>query len=275
MKFKLLTPDEINLNKTDRDYIVKKIYLFLDKINALFKKTYHHDLLPSFDPSIFSGSTTHLVDETIPLKDLLKHKPVFGDLDLKYPEKYSQELLDVLEKNTGKDLGDGIMVMEVYFSPGLKEQKHVLVKIDELHLQFDFESLKDFENRKTSLNFTSDWEDVKAGLKGVYHKYLLGCIDRALLLPNGGHEFSWSFQYGLRSKIDKTKNFTTPLEIFKVLFKKEPQDGEEEKIRSSLGLVSLINKYFNNKQKQQILQAFSEYPDTEKQTKILKKLLKI
>lgn len=275
MKFKLLTPDEINLNKIDRDYLVKKIYSFLKKLNNLFKKEYHHDLLPTIDSSLFSGSTTHLLDKTIPLEDLLKYKPIFGDLDLKYPEKYIQELLDVLNKYTGKPLGDGITIMEVYASPGLKEQKHILVKVDDLYLQFDFESLKDFEGRKTSINFSSDWEDIKAGFKGKYHKYLLGCIDRAFPLPDGGHEYSWSLQYGLRSKIDKTKTFTTPKEIFQALFKRTPKGGKEEKIRTALGLVELSNKYFDEDQKKRILQAFSEYPDTDKETKLLKKLLKI
>jgi hypothetical protein len=275
MKFKLLTPDELNLNKTDRNYITKKIYKFLDKLNTIFRKEYGHDLLPSIDSSIFSGSTTHLFDETIPLEDLLKYKPIFGDLDLKYPNEYSQELLDILNKNTGKDLGGDITIMEVYTNPGLKEQSHALVKIDDLYLQFDFENLKDFENRATNMNFSSNWEDVKAGFKGKYHKYLLGCIDRAYPLPGGGHEFSWSLNYGLRSKLDKTKMYKTPSEIFKALFKHTPKAGEEEKIRTVLGLVELINKYFNKEQKQRIVQAFSEYPEAEKQTKILKSLLNI
>ena len=137
--------------------------------------------------SAYSGSTSHLMDSSIPHEDLIKHKKSFGDVDVKVPREHMDKL-------------------HAHLQPGLKFGKYTVLGVNkgggEHHLlakhengqnhQFDFEPStyeKDEPSRFDRLSHSSNWEDVKSGFKGYHHKILLNAI--------GGNKHKFSTLYGV------------------------------------------------------------------------------
>jgi len=198
------------------------------------------------DGSAFSGSTHHLFDKTISDKEFAKHKPVVGDIDVKVPKQH----LATLEHHLvpGKQIGKYTVVGVKHGAGG----HHALIKHEngQIH-QIDFEG-SNYENDKPSdfdkFAHSSNWKDVKEGIKGAHHKMLLNAI--------GTDKHKFSILYGLGSregtdpKWENNKN-----KISSTLF---GEKAPVKNLESFHGLVKSIKNHIPEEKHQEIYDKFKD-----------------
>jgi len=229
---------------------------------------------------IFAGSSKAFMDSKISDDEHLKYKPTVGDIDTMYPEEH-KELL-------GKSLTPGTRYGK-YTLRGVQKSGtsyHGLFQHDngETH-QVDFEP-QPFENGKPNdwaqFSHSSDWNDVKTGLKGIHHKLLLSSLTAAhgqpgiVRTPKGDiHQFiekhSLGVDRGLRLrheaikgednvfrelKPDETKTEQSLPKIYKTLFGKEPTDDDMKDFGSFHGVLSQVKKNMSPEQRGRITDKF-------------------
>lgn len=165
-------------------------------------------------------------------------------------------------------------------------------------IQIDME-LVDFEDGRptewSQFSHSSDWEDLKAGIKGVAHKMALraltGKTSREIILLKGkketptritSNDLSFSVMYGLRQKLDPvvgedgkqktidgllvyreapvaTSTYVNDLAIiFAILFDEAPTVSEVKKLGSFTGILDLVKKYFNPSDALKFMDGFVE-----------------
>lgn len=149
---------------------------------------------------VFSGSARHLFGREISDDEFVAHKPTVGDIDVSVPEDKLQTLKDVLDSYKGKFItqsikcigsqrGNQINALFAYTLPdGPGQGTIVNAQVDFVGVKFD----KDKPDEFAQFAHSSDWEDIKSGVKGVFHKYLLRSIsgvasrvkDGVLLTPS-------------------------------------------------------------------------------------------
>jgi len=131
----------------------------------------------------FNGSSEHLFGNKLSDKELAEFKPTFGDIDLTVPKEKFDTLFSLLDSITGKSLNSSITYIDKKEGVG-GEQINCLFsyKTKEgkiLYVQVDFESVdyeKNRPNEFAKFGHSSSWEDIKASIKGAFHKYLLRSI---------------------------------------------------------------------------------------------------
>ena len=176
--------DELNLQVHNRTYVVDILNKLMHDINTLFHASYNKTIWPAkalASRKFLSGSSFHFFDKNIPDEDFVRLKPKVGDIDTQCPEELDPEVKAFLTSIINKQVGDAIFLG---FSPGNNQYSSLWqVTLDELpvKLQIDFEFGKyDPETEEPdewyAYSHSADWDDMAAGIKGVFHKY----IDRAL-----------------------------------------------------------------------------------------------
>ena len=170
----------------------------LHALNQKFSEEYGILLWPNLDSYIsdlliFGGSTEHIFDLSISTEDFLLHKGTFGDLDIYIPNANDRGflLMTMLEKSRGVSLGKfKIIGNKSYPTKDLANSRAIITLLQygalnsKPTIQFDFMPQPipvEDEDEDTSSNLkawvklshSSDWNDVKQSLKGVFHKYLL------------------------------------------------------------------------------------------------------
>lgn len=179
--------DKIDLTIINRETFIEDAKQLILKINFLFKEKFNKFLwqdLDSLTLDIFSGSTKFLFDTKISTEEFIKYKPQIGDIDIMIPAESIQNLFDLLAS-----LEFNIIIPEIrYIGQNRKScmysQINALFKyLDEYYFQIDFEAAQ-FINDKPSdfakFAHNSNWNDIKAGYKGVLHKLLLRNITKAV-----------------------------------------------------------------------------------------------
>lgn len=176
-----------------------------------------YPLWPNLDKNlatnlIFAGSTQHIFDaEKISDEDLIKGMPEISDLDLYIPkrDRRGDTLSRLLEKLSGDGTQLGPFSVICYKKHDLKKNPSVPGETlavdsgtnaifqyhnpdgDDAYIQIDFMPTlipvgdEDPETQKkmelwVKLSHSSDWDDRKEGVKGVFHKYLLQAMFTAL-----------------------------------------------------------------------------------------------
>ena len=175
---------ELDLNVHNRTYVVGVLSDLLHKINDVFAKQYKEPLWHENSvqaQKFLSGSTAKFFDKKISDEEFLRVKPKVGDIDTQAPDKHAETIEKFLTSLIGKQVGDAAFIG---FSPGNNQYTSMWqVTLDDLpvKLQIDFEY--GAHDPETGLptdwqeySHSSSWEDLSAGVKGVFHKY----IDRAL-----------------------------------------------------------------------------------------------
>ena len=175
---------ELDLRVHDRSYVVEVLSDLLHKINNLFAQQFKEPLWHenSVEAQKFlSGSTARFFDKKISDEEFVRVKPTVGDIDTQAPDKHAETIKQFLTSLIGKKVGD---VQFIGFGPGNSQYSsmwQVMLKDLPVKLQIDFEYGK--HDSETGLptewqdySHSSSWEDLSAGIKGVFHKY----IDRAL-----------------------------------------------------------------------------------------------
>jgi hypothetical protein len=175
---------ELDLRVHDRSYVVEVLSDLLYKINDLFAKQFNEPLWHENSvqaQKFLSGSTAKFFDKKISDEEFVRVKPKVGDIDTQAPDKHAETIKQFLTSLIGKKVGD---VEFIGFGPGNNQYSsmwQVMLKDLPVKLQIDFEYGK--HDDETGLpsewqdySHSSSWEDLSAGIKGVFHKY----IDRAL-----------------------------------------------------------------------------------------------
>ena len=175
---------ELDLNVHNRTYVVDVLSDLLHKINDVFAKQYKEPLWHENSvqaQKFLSGSTAKFFDKKISDEEFLRVKPKVGDIDTQAPDKHAETIQKFLTSLIGKRVGDAKFIG---FSAGNNQYTsmwEVLLKDLPVKLQIDFEY--GAHDPETGLptdwqeySHSSSWEDLSAGIKGVFHKY----IDRAL-----------------------------------------------------------------------------------------------
>lgn len=175
---------ELDLRVHERNYVVEVLSDLLHKINDLFAQQYKEPLWHenSVEAQKFlSGSTLRFFDKKISDEEFVRVKPSVGDIDTQASDKHAETIKQFLSGLIGKQVGDAKFIG---FSPGNNQYTsmwQVMLKELPVKLQIDFE----YGGHETDTGLptpwqeyshSSAWEDLSAGIKGVFHKY----IDRAL-----------------------------------------------------------------------------------------------
>lgn len=175
---------ELDLRVHERSYVVDVLSDLLHKINDVFARQYKEPLWHENSvqaQKFLSGSTVKFFDRKIPDEEFVRIKPTVGDIDTQAPDKHAETIKQFLTSLIGKRVGTAKFIG---FNPGNNQYIsiwEVLLKDLPVKLQIDFEYGE--HDPETGLptpwqeySHSSSWEDLSAGIKGVFHKY----IDRAL-----------------------------------------------------------------------------------------------
>jgi len=171
--------DEINLKVHNRTYMVGLLNKMLHDISAVFQAKYKKSLWSANllqSREFLSGSSLHFFNtNSISDEEFAKHKPKVGDIDTQVDAKLEAEVDEFLTAMTGKQIGDTTLLG---FSRGTA-QFNALFQFQDppMKIQVDFEFGGYGEETNTpddwfKFSHSSDWNDITAGIKGVFHKYL-------------------------------------------------------------------------------------------------------
>lgn len=170
--------EHLDLKVTNRNYMVPKLNELLNAINMAYAKMYKQ---PLWSPELLasgeflSGSSLHFFNvKGIPDETFVAKKPTVGDIDTMVDKEKEPSLQEFLQKYTERKLGPAIFLG---FQRG-NEQFSGLFELQDppVKVQIDFEFVKFQDNRPTDwakFSHSSSWEDLQAGVKGVFHKWLI------------------------------------------------------------------------------------------------------
>jgi len=145
--------------------------------------------------SLYNGSTSYMMDLDVPDEAVLDLKPTMGDIDLIVPEDLKEDLwvfLKELEdspeaqitdnvryignnKNNFSMVGDQINAVFDYQPDDLKEEKYI-IQVDFEFLEFVEKDGKKEPSEFSKFGHSSTLRDLEAGVKAVFHKYLLRAV---------------------------------------------------------------------------------------------------
>jgi hypothetical protein len=170
--------DQINLQVTNRSVIVPVLNNVLNAINSGYAKSYKE---PLWDPALLksgeflSGSSLHFFNvKGIPDETFVAKKPKVGDIDTQVDRDKVENLTAFLTAMQGKNLGPATLLG---FQKG-NEQYSSLWELSEfpIKVQIDLEFVAYDQGKPTAwsqFSHSSSWEDIQAGVKGVFHKFLI------------------------------------------------------------------------------------------------------
>jgi len=171
--------DEINLEVNNRTHMVSIIDQLLRSIDQVFKSQHKVNM---WNPSLLNskqflgGSSLHFLDTTNISDEQFKAlKPKVGDIDTQVDKKLESQVHAFLTANINKQIGNSTLLG---FSQGNEQYNALFQLVDPpVKLQIDFEFGKYEEETGIPdewfrFSHSSDWKDIQAGVKGVFHKYL-------------------------------------------------------------------------------------------------------
>lgn len=188
--------DKMDLKKIPRSILVDEMILVLSNINEKFHKKFGEKLWQDFNVitngSALNGSSSSLFNKNITDDEFVQHKPKVGDIDITFPGELTPKLWELLNDLEDVKLGNFTIYKGHKKSnasanevAGLHQINAIFeIKTDEYvcNAQIDFEA-SEYENHKptdwASFSHNSDWDDIKAGFKGVAHKFTLLNLSRA------------------------------------------------------------------------------------------------
>lgn len=169
--------DTIDLSVHDRSRIVPVLKHLMASINSTFrahtgKPLWSQKLLNS--GKFLSGSSLHFLNTRIPDAEFSKVKPKVGDIDTQIDKRLASQLADWLDSVKGQAVGEARFLG---YERG-NEQLSSLWELREppIKVQIDLEFVEYAKGSPTqwaAFSHSSAWEDIQAGVKGVFHKYLI------------------------------------------------------------------------------------------------------
>jgi hypothetical protein len=271
-------------NRAERQ---QDIHDFLHHINnAHMAETGEHLFGPKGEAinsgSVYAGSTRAFMDPKIKDEEFVQHKPKVGDADIMVPEQHADTLSKVL--SPGSRFGKYTIVGQKRAG----SQTLTLARHDDGQVQqFDMEPSTYKNNEPSEWNqfsHSSDWGDVKSGVKGAFHKLLLSAMtsahgrfgvvrskkgDAEGFIPT--HRFSVDRgmregheQIGtedgkpiMREKTPKESTYTTDVPtIYQNMFNRKPTRQDVHDIGSFHGLLKHMNNYLSPEQRSRVIDKF-------------------
>jgi hypothetical protein len=234
------------------------------------------------------------MDQSIPTETFKKIKPTLGDFDVQIPKEHRNKLNEFLRP------GDTHGKFKVVHVRTHGNQTHAIVQHQETgkHHQIDFEPVEYDEKTQEPTQFEqiahgSHFEDMKNGLKGVHHKYLLqsvlsaqstpGIISsmkgrgkaRAEVQEQGDYSpNTFSVDKGLRQKWEQVGHHESGLPIvrekkpadseytkdiptiYKTMFGRHGSPEDHKDLESFDGLVNQIKKHIPQEHHRKIVRSF-------------------
>jgi hypothetical protein len=175
--------DEIELKVHNRTYMVGILNKLLHDINLSFAQQYKR---PLWNPELLQsqeflgGSSLHFFNvKGISDEEFVAKKPKVGDIDTQVNKELESEVQAFLTSIVNKQVGNSIFLG---FDRG-NEQYNGLFQLSEppVKIQIDFEFGRydpktDTPDEWFRFSHSSDWDDIQANIKGVFHKYIFRAL---------------------------------------------------------------------------------------------------
>lgn len=212
---------KISLNDWPRSELTKDL---IELLNVL-------GFWNTVSPILFNGSSELLFDNSISDEEFIQYKPLIGDIDITVPKELKQKVWEYFSDKHGKAITNSITYVgsNKPTMSSVGEQMNCVFEHNGRLFQIDWEFV-DFKNDKPTewvkFSKSSNWNDIKLNVKGVFHKYLIRAIARQsamienviVLTPSSTEEkpkivkkyfnkrsinrYAFSIIYGLRDKIE-------------------------------------------------------------------------
>ena len=171
--------DEIDLKVHQRNFIVPILDKLLADINRNFKSQFKKPLWSEqllASKQFLGGSSLHFFNtKGISDEQFFAKKPKVGDIDTQCNKELEDEVKAFLTTNQHKKVGDSTLLG---FSAG-NEQFNALFQFENppMKIQIDFEFGRyspetNAPDEWFKFSHSSEWDDIRAGVKGVFHKYI-------------------------------------------------------------------------------------------------------
>lgn len=168
---------QIDLKVHNRSYIVPILDNLINSINNLYAQQYQ---APLWDPKLLkqktflSGSSLHFFNTDISDEEFVAKKPKVGDIDTQVNKENEANLEKFLTANQNKVIGPAKLLG---FQRGNEQFSSLWEFTDPpIKVQIDLEFVAFDEKGPTpwsQFSHSSSWEDLQAGIKGVFHKFLI------------------------------------------------------------------------------------------------------
>lgn len=288
----------MDLTKLNRATLVPTIQQALVAINAGYQKMFKQ---PMWAPELLasgeflSGSSLHFFNLAgISTEKFVANKPTVGDIDTQVDQNLADNAAKFLTAATGKKFGPATLI-------GFKPSAAQLITLwgfdnPAINIQIDLEFVDYAEGRPTewsAFSHSSAWEDIEAGVKGVFHKYLLRALStpslRDVVVLSGKKEvakkvkttdLAFAVTKGLRYKLapvmdgdqqrqidglpvfkeipTKDSTYMTNLgELAGVFFGADLPQSEIKMFWSFVGTLQLVKKYFTPEQQAGVIMGFA------------------
>lgn len=200
----------------------------LKALDKAFQAKYKKPLFPNVDANIqsgklFSGSTRPFF--TMSHEEYSRHKKAVGDMDIQYPEELEKELGEFLAANEEKKFGKMFFLGQGGRSPLQYNTIFKSTIAPDLveNIQLDFEPTqwtKGSPSEFATFAHYSDWEDIKANVKGAFSKLLMRALvaskerlgDIAIMTPTGKISKSTKFEDPAMRKFSVDKGMRVAFE---------------------------------------------------------------
>lgn len=287
--------ERIDLIKIPRAKAAEVVNQALAAINQSYAAS--HSGEPLWSPALvksknfLSGSSFHFLNPDIPDTEFVKFKPSVGDVDTQVDIDKKDAVESWLQTIQGKTIGPATFIG--YKPSG--EQFITLWSFDDpsIKVQIDLE-LVEYNNGEPTewsrFSHSSDWDDLQAGVKGVFHKYLMRALTTNSLMTKvvkteyktkppkyetvTDTNLAFSVTGGLRQKYKDTGEEIDKLPVyvkippaksqytndiggmFTMLFNKPAKDSDKTKLGSFVGTLDLIKRYLKPASKELVLSGF-------------------
>ena len=287
--------ERIDLIKIPRARAAEIVNQAIIAINQSYAAS--HSGEPLWSPALLknknflSGSSFHFLNPEIPDTEFVKFKPSVGDVDTQVDidkkDAIEAWLQTIQDKTIGpakfigyKPSGEQFITLWEFSDPAIK-------------VQIDLE-LVEYDNGEPTewsrFSHSSDWDDLQAGVKGVFHKYLMRALTTNSLMTKivkteyktkapkydtvTDTNLAFSVTGGLREKYRDTGEKMDGLPVFvkippakseyvndiggmfSMLFNRKATDDAKNKLGSFVGCLDLINKYLKQPAKEMVLNGF-------------------
>lgn len=195
------------LNKKFKEYSAGKTYQMpVSKETGQYPNEGEY-LWPDFDVvtsgHAFNGSAEAFFNKSIPDEQFVAKKDKVGDIDLTIPDKHMHTLWYMLSELEGKPLTKNItyigqnkpapqgLQINAVFDMTFPQYGNVFPQVDFEASEYELQTQKEtgkqvyYPTIWAKFSHSSHWNDIQAGIKGVFHKYLLRAITSTLsVIPN-------------------------------------------------------------------------------------------
>lgn len=180
--------EKIDLNTVKLPVFRAEFLKLFNTLNDLFYKEYNRKLWKPEDLNnavVFNGSSSFVMNSQYAENDILKHKPLVGDIDVTIPDYELKPMFLLLRKYENKRFGKftykgtyrqnenaiGDQILTIF--------RFYLDENTAINCQIDFEGV-DFQNGSPSefarFGHSSSFEDAQVGVKALHHKFLIQAV---------------------------------------------------------------------------------------------------